>query len=74
MSKFLVKWKNKPEENGIKINCSNAEEAKRIFLKGKKGNEEELEAILIKDESNLTAQFPVLLGVLLVHYEINFCV
>ena len=53
MSKFLVKWKNKPGENGIKINCSNAEEAKRIFLKGKQGNEEELEAILIQEGSNL---------------------
>lgn len=56
MNKFLVKWKNESDGNGIRINCSDACEAKRIFLKGKQGNEDEVEVILIKDESSLTEE------------------
>lgn len=51
MSKFLVKWKGKPDSEGMKISSSDMGEAKRLFLKGKQGNEDDLEATLIGDGS-----------------------
>ena len=51
MSKYLVKWRGKPDSEGMKISCSDMGEAKRLFLKGKQGNEDDLEATLIADSS-----------------------